>query len=151
MKNRYFIRFANCVLTKGLKRSSIADLQNHKVQLIPNILYQILSDNLVIDIEKVYADYAKNEEDKSIINDYFSFLVEKRFGFFSSENLQGLFPQLNQEFDFPYRLSNVIIDLSEENKNYMEKAINELLLIHCHSIQFRVFKTFLELHTRGPG
>ena len=88
-----FRLFANCIPVKGVKRSTICDLQRGRFHIIPNSLYDIL-----VNYEGVTLRYLSSQIDEgnqSVLEEYFKFLIEQEYIFFSEEEN---FPKLDLTF-----------------------------------------------------
>ena len=136
MENKKFVLFSNCIPVKGHKRSIIYDLQRYKYDFIPNTLYFILKKhNCKSTIDEVKAIY-NNEQDK-IIDEYFKFLLQNEYLFFTYET--QLFPKLNLDWDFPAQISNAIIDVAKDSKHNYQAIFNELNNLGCQAIEIRFY------------
>ena len=94
-EEEYFKIYSNCLLVRGRNRSVICDLQKNIFKLIPNDLFEILDrfDGHSISKVKEFYSNAFNET----IDEYFSFLVENQFVFFTSIS-SGFISSLNTSF-----------------------------------------------------
>ncbi len=137
--SNFFILHSNCIPIKGSKRALIFDLQRNKFKFIPLDLFDILdSENRSIDFNRIIENQV-DDDSKEIIIEYFDFLKEQDFGFWSLHNLEHLFPKLSKEWDVPSIISNAIIDLNTLNLSYFSKIINQLVDLNCLDFQVRFF------------
>lgn len=81
-RNKPFKLFASCIPVKGIQRSIICDVQRYTFDFIPNGLYDILTNYEGQTIETVKEVFSLNEE--NIIDEYFSFLIEKEYVFLTN-------------------------------------------------------------------
>ncbi|NHN26341.1 grasp-with-spasm system SPASM domain peptide maturase [Flavobacterium jejuense] len=140
IKENVFLLHSNCMPVKGYRRSIICDLQRHEIELIPNDLYEILSEfqgKTINHIKKFY----KNKYD-FIIDDYFSYLVRKEYVFFT--NTPRFFPKMNLEYNSPFEITNAIIDVTY-SLNFLalnENIIDQLIKLKCKHFEIRIFDKF---------
>ncbi|GEN76402.1 hypothetical protein CHA01nite_21420 [Chryseobacterium hagamense] len=132
MKNIFMI-YSNCLCVKGKTNSIICDLQRGDYEPIPNDLFDILKryngKKSIDEIKHIF----NNEYDK-IIEDYFNFLFEKEFIFLTHN--PTYFPKLELNFDYPFEISNAIVEISTATKTF--EIFTELNNINCKSIEIRI-------------
>jgi SPASM domain peptide maturase of grasp-with-spasm system len=135
MKEKVFKLMQNCIPVKGVTRSLICDLQRNVFDIIPNDLYDIL-----IAFEGKTKNEVKvafeNGHDNTI-DEYFDFLVEKEYIFFT--DTPDWFPELNMQFDYPFEFSNGIIDISSDSEYNLYSALEQYDGINCKFIELRFF------------
>ena len=130
----FFHLFPCCIPVKGATRSIICDLQRNNFEIIPNALFFILTQKKYVNIQKVY-EICGNE---GILNEYFHFLEQKEFGYFSdTKNTNVLEPP--KQFISHSIISNCIIDFDNHSKHNMNYLKNELDLLGCEALQLRFF------------
>ena len=134
--NLVFKLFANCVPVKGARRSMIYDLGRNEYCFIPNALYEIL-----IRFEGKTISYVKDyyNENESIIDDYFNFLIDNEFIFWCKNDDLSCFPSLNLFWDYPAIITNVIIQMYSKNKLDLNQIFIELSALGCkhYAIHFK--------------
>jgi len=139
---KYFNLYACCVPVKGVKRSIICDLQRDKFDFIPNALYELLlkfiQKGKSINEIKTFFD---NKND-IIIDEYFSFLSQKEYGFFSKQFLN--LPRIEiEKYNEPKKITNSIIDFSQNSAHFQtdifQNIINQLSDLQCEAIELRFF------------
>jgi len=111
----------------------ICDLQRNSYSIIPNDLFEILrlyDGSSICEVKKKY----QNNFDE-IIDEYFEFLLDKEYVFFSDSNID--FPKLSLEWYEPFRINNAIIDYNE--KIDYDKILIELNKLNCKSLEIRFF------------
>ena len=131
-----FVLFACCIPVKGARRSIICDLQRQAYRFIPNGLYEILttlSDKTIVEIKDLYLRRCDKE-----IDEYFQFLENNEFGFWSNE--PGLFPRLDMTFRTPERVTNALIDVGAESRYDFGKIFQELDDLGCKAVEVRFFR-----------
>ncbi|WP_299122159.1 grasp-with-spasm system SPASM domain peptide maturase [uncultured Winogradskyella sp.] len=137
VQNKTFKLFSNCIPVKGAKRSTICDLQRNEVKLIPNDLAEILikyEGKAIGEIKVIY----QNKYD-SIIDEYFEFLLENEFIFFT--NQPELFPKMSLDWEDPSVINNAIID-RDSNSNYdLYNILDQLDELNCRHIELRYFNS----------
>ncbi len=127
--------FSNCIPVKGYNRSVICDTQRNQVKLIPNSLYNILSNyqsHSTNQIKKLY-----DNKFNSTIDEYIEFLLENELIFFTDtpEN----FPKLNLDWHTPFQITNAIIDFDKESSYNIKEVICQLDDLNCKHIELRLF------------
>jgi SPASM domain peptide maturase of grasp-with-spasm system len=120
---------------KGVKRSTICDLQRGEIFLIPNDLYDILDAHVGKNIDEIKKEY-NNQHDKTI-DEYFDFLLQNELVFLTETS--ELFPELNLKWDYPFEVSNAIIDFDNESKFDLKPLLSQLDKLHCKYVQLRFF------------
>jgi len=129
-----FKLFPDCMHVKGLNRSIICDLSRNKTKFIPNELHAILEKYNGSKISSILDDY--DESDHETITEYFEFLFENDFIFFTETPV--LFPSIELEYKTAFEITNAIIDFN--NSVYdLKKVFSELENLCCKHIQLRFF------------
>lgn len=133
--NSYFILFPNCVAVKGANRSSICDLQENRIKLIPNLLFEILALLKDMAIKEIKNHY--NNELNDGIDKYFEMLEKEGYGFWTDDPKQ--FPDLNLQWDSPSLITNAIIDIDERSVYSLLDAFRELSHLGVTGLQLRFY------------
>lgn len=128
--------FDCCYLVKGASRSLICDTQRLEFEFIPNSLYDILIHHNGKTIDEIKQAY-DNEYDE-VIDEYFEFLSDKEYIFFT-DNVEN-FPKSQPTFRLPSLIDNSIIDI----RNYLsidlfKNLLHQLTHLGCRVIQIRSF------------
>jgi SPASM domain peptide maturase of grasp-with-spasm system len=132
----YFKLFACCIPVKGYKRSIICDTQRVNYDFIPNALYDILKEDIaLLTVEEVKAKY--DIENQAIIDEYFTFLENKEYGFYTKE--PESFPEISNHWEKPNFITNAIIDFDEYSNHNVEKILEELNTLLCIAIELRFY------------
>lgn len=130
-----FHLFSSCIPVKGTVRSAIYDLQREDFEYIPNSLYDILFEFKNISYSNL-LDKFETIEDKKNLEDYFNFLFQKEFIFFSKLNCE-FFPEYNIEYFKPYNFSCLIIDIKVIHLEYLKHLKIEITNSKVECIVFR--------------
>lgn len=114
MKNEplMFKCFECCIPVQGKNRSIICDLQRRTFKFIPNILYEILKKydgNSIASIKKEYAP-----QHHEIIDEYFAFLEQEEFIFFT-DTPELFLPIKLDSRNYPL-ITHAIIDFNAQSK-----------------------------------
>ena len=135
---KYFKKYSNCILTKGIQRSIICDLQKQTFHIIPNTLYSILTKRKY-NRKRINELYKKFKDNSDVLKDYFSFLINKDL-IILSDTKKGLkrFTDLDKKYSVPNIILNGIMDIKEEKYSY-KKVINQLELLLCKDLMIRFF------------
>jgi SPASM domain peptide maturase of grasp-with-spasm system len=134
-QDKPFKLFSNCIPVKGAKRSTLCDLQRNEVKLIPNDLVEILLNyegKKINEIKKLY-----NNEYDATITEYFEFLLENEFIFFTDD--PGSFPKLDLKWDNPSIITNAIIDRNSQSDYNIISILNQLEDLNCKYIEIRFY------------
>lgn len=137
----YIHLFSCCVLVRGVNQSLICDLQRRSYEIIPNSLFEILSN---IKIENCFENLIQqfdDDEDKETFRSYINFLDEKEFIFIDDTKIDILTNINLEEFDLPCIISNSIIDYDYSYKiELLDGVIEQLDELRCQAIELRFFK-----------
>ncbi|MGH1388251.1 grasp-with-spasm system SPASM domain peptide maturase [Kordia sp.] len=138
--NDKFYFFASCMIVKGAAQSVVYDLQRKSYEYIPNVLYDILIEYNGKTIQNIVDDYG--EENKEVIVEYFEYLSQNEFIFFSNFGEES-FPKIDLTWHSPFQISTLIIDISTKTFPSLKKIYNEVEALGCGAISFR----FLDVET----
>jgi len=137
----YIHLFSCCVPVKGMSQSIICDLQRRSYEIIPNSLFDILSN---LNIENCFENLIQqfdDDEDKETFKSYINFLDENEFIFIDDTNIDILTNINLEEFDLPCIISNSIIDYDYSYEiELLNAVINQLDKLRCQAIELRFFK-----------
>ena len=139
MINSNFNIFACCILIKGSLRSIILDINRFNYQLIPNSLYEILTEHKDKSIEEIKAFY--KQEFNETIDEYFTFLIENEYAFWCDKDELELFPAIDLTWDEPAHITNAIIDINETSDLDFASIIQQFEDLGCRHFQLRVYST----------
>ncbi len=137
MNNKTYPKlFACCIPVLGKSRAAICDIQRQTYQLIPDSLYEILTKHEGKTLATIKAAY-NNEYDETI-QEYFDFLVEKEYVFFT--DTPELFPKMSMHWEEPVDLTNAIIDIST-NSSILDfgDLFDQFEDLGCEHLQIRCF------------
>lgn len=131
-----FQLFACCIPVKGYARSIICDVQRNSYYFIPNSLYEIIIKYEGVALKTIFSGF--NKEDRKIVEEYFSYLLDNELIFFSE--IHSSFPKIKEEWIHPSKITNAIIDIGERYIEFdYEKIINDLSKLGCKAIEFRFY------------
>lgn len=131
----YFILFSCCIPVKGASRSTVCDLQRNMFQLIPNVLYEILTEHAGKSIQELFEAY-DHEHDEEIA-EYLDFLVKHEYGFYSEEHQR--FPRMDLNWHNPLPVTNAIVDFDGKSTHSLSDIVSQLSAIRCAAIELRFF------------
>lgn len=134
-EHRPFTLFACCIPVHGARRSTVCDLQRQTYRLIPNGLYEILTEHRGRTIAEIKAAYG-HEYDREI-DGYFDFLLEHELGFFTDEPER--FPPLDLEYQTPSRITNAVLDLDAASGHDLAPIFRQLDDLGCQAVELRCF------------
>ena len=134
----YFNLYSCCIPVKGYKRMVLCDLQRDKYELLPNALYEILAKFVTKGKSILQIKEYFNHKYDNYIDEYFSFLESKEYGFFSNQYLK--FPKINFKKNYePKQITNAIIDFIYSSKHTLEIVIPQLNTCSCEALEIRYF------------
>jgi len=142
-KELFLIPITSCFSIFGFCRSTICDFQQNEFSFIPNALANLLvrfKNKKLSDIICIFG--VQNEE---IIEEYLNYLQSNRFAYFGSINEIQLFPNFGLGWDFPSKISNVVIDIQYYNKTYYISLLEQLEKLKCFHLQLRFHKEINDL------
>jgi SPASM domain peptide maturase of grasp-with-spasm system len=131
-----FRLFASCVPVRGAARSTLCDLQHARFELIPNGMHEILTEHRGRTVAEVKAAYGHQFD--SVVDEYFDFLVERGFGFWTRE--PDAFPDLDLEWERPERITNSIVDVGPSSRHDFASIFRQLDDLGCKALQLRFFR-----------
>lgn len=134
-RKNYFLLYANCIPVKGAKRSIICDLQLNRYRFIPNILFDILTNNSNKKIEEIKKIHGGIYDEG--IDLFFNLLEKEKFGFYT--NSIRNFPPLDLDWKSPVKITNGIIDIDKNSTYNFLNVIKQLASINCEALQVRIF------------
>lgn len=136
-KGEVFKLYANCLPVKGARRSVICDLEAKRLQFIPNDLFRILTECERLSLSEIKQRYEDTPE--TIIDDYFSLLVEQDYGFWCDE--PESFPALDLSWDRPETITNAIIDIDRTSSHDYGSIFSQLDSLGCRAVEVRAYDT----------
>ncbi|WP_046755585.1 grasp-with-spasm system SPASM domain peptide maturase [Kordia jejudonensis] len=132
----YFLLFPTCIPVKGASSSIILDLDRAAYIEIPNLLFNILSEDLKnLNIKEVKKLYDNKYNDG--IDEYFNFLTEKQLGFFTKNTKP--FREPEDIFYSPYKIISSIIEVNNNNLDTLQSIIKQLDELSCQILQVRCY------------
>jgi SPASM domain peptide maturase of grasp-with-spasm system len=123
----YFHLHSNIIITTGKKRSLISDLFNQNSLLIPNSLARFIKTSekkSKVDILNLFG-----VENSETVNEYINWLEKRLFiEWFEQKETISLFPKLDTQWNIPFVLGNMIIDVNQKTHDWelIIKQINHL-------------------------
>jgi SPASM domain peptide maturase of grasp-with-spasm system len=132
---RVFRLFACCVPVRGARRSTLCDLQRQSYRLVPNGMVDILTEHRDRTLDEIKAAFGP--EDEATVEQYFHFLVENEFGFWTDD--PDAFPPLDLSWDAPERITNAVIDVGPRSAHDFASLYRQLDGLGCKMLQLRFF------------
>lgn len=119
---KYFNLFSNIIITKGINRILISDLQRNTSELYPIELSEIIEELSKTSIEALTEGF--NVESQVIFQEYLDILLEKEYGFITLNGIDKNFPLMSTEFHDPGKLSDMFIEI--DDISIIEKLKNSI-------------------------
>lgn len=136
----HFYLFSGVKAVRGIQRALLMNLSNGEMQVIPHMLFDILDQlkaKTIIDVKKIYGCDAD-----AGIDQYLLHLEAGNYGFFSDIALPDIVGE--ETWDFPAEISNIIIEISDQNirdlNTRIDSLCDELRSFQCISAELRVFQ-----------
>lgn len=136
IKLKYFNLYECCLLTKGFTRSIVVDPQRNFFYFIPNDLYEIIELYNRKRVDEICSNF--EEENQMILIEYLEYLFINEIIFFTEEKLP--FTKISTVLDFPFKISNAVIDFRKKINFNLAEALNQLQSFNTHNIQFRIYE-----------
>ncbi len=115
----------------------ICDVQRGSFHLVPNGLYEILTEHKQRAISAIKATY-QHQYDETI-DEYFDFLVSNEFGFYCEEPDLELFPDISMDWEVPFEITNAIIDVNTQSQHDYTRILDQFENLGCRHFQLRVY------------
>jgi SPASM domain peptide maturase of grasp-with-spasm system len=132
--------YGDIIITKGFSRSIMLDTTRNSYYFIPNDLYEIIDTDNPIDFKKI--EVTTDRESLKVLEEYENFLIKNELIFEISENENMLFPKVSTEWESPYKISNIVIDIDVvTDLDYFKKIEAELENLGVESLQLRIFSS----------
>lgn len=128
-----FVLFGDCVPVKGARRSALCDVTRRRLRLIPNMLFDILTQHARQPMQQIKAAHSPDTHDA--INDYFAVLTREEYGFWCDEPEH--FRNVEFTWDPPARCSNAVIDVDAAHRHDFSALCEQLDALGCVAIQVR--------------
>ncbi len=132
----FFYLHSNTIPVKGVKRSTICDLERGVYDIIPNDLCDILLYYNKLRVKDLIKKYG-NRNTTTLI-EYFSFLVNREYIFLSKNKLNIEFEK-KLIFQTPNKILNGIIDIDKNSKYFSRDIVTQFEELGCNYIQIRFF------------
>lgn len=133
-----FMLYPTCQPTMGKTRSLICDLERQKYFLIPNILFEILTNKELNTISDVLIQYAGDDnKNTDTILEYFDYLIQNDLILFSQNRSYYAEPEM--AYFYPGYISNCIIDVGDSSFSNVILTIRQMDELFCRSLQIRAY------------
>jgi SPASM domain peptide maturase of grasp-with-spasm system len=135
-KDRVFQLFACCLPVRGACRSTLCDLERETFHMIPNDLYEILTEcqgKTIAEIEALY-----DHECDAELEEYFEFLLARELGFLCDD--PDRFPPLELDWREPERITHALVDSDARSAHDFGKIFCELDDLGCKHLELRFFE-----------
>lgn len=135
-RDKYFMIYADCFLTKGVNHSSILDITNGKLHSFSSD-YNDIIDQLRKHKLKYIIDNHVMDCDIILFNHFIEELIRLDIGCFVDDI--SCFPKIKEEWDSPSEIINSIIDIRFIFHDF-EKIVTQLNSLGCKFLQVRSYK-----------
>ncbi|WBV56447.1 grasp-with-spasm system SPASM domain peptide maturase [Chryseobacterium daecheongense] len=107
----YFNLFSNILITKGVQRISITDLQREKTELFPLELSDIIDELKEKSIEDTINSY--DSESQEFLKEYLEILLNNEYGFITKDGWDSNFPPYSFDFSVPNEITNAYLEIND--------------------------------------
>jgi|GEM_PF-2971067 len=135
--NNYFILFQNCIPTKGISRSIIADYQRGTHYFIPNGLYDLIGDFRLLTTNQIVEKYFDQGLTQEMFLEYLEYLEENELGHYT--DTPDSFPLIEEVFETPSLIHDAIIEWSDYHKSHLSQLIKQINDVGCKFLEIRSF------------
>jgi len=139
----YFLLYANCHVTKGIKRSLIVDTLRGRYYFIPNSMGKIIRLLKKKSIEEVKITLPTLEQ--FTFEEYLNYLIKLELGFIT--NQPKSFPDIGISFEEPCLLNNCVFDVNKFSRYDLIEGIKKIDSIGCSYLQIRSYDDYLNYET----
>lgn len=140
IENQHFVLLGGQKIIKGINRSMIFDTHNQKFIIIPNDFLDIL----VIKnktIKSILSEF--DSESSTYVLNFFTMLHEKHIIYLTKfKNELDFFIPLEEKWDSPDLISNIIVDFNTINTQEIDLRLNQILDLKIPHVQIRIFQNY---------
>ncbi|WP_313093859.1 grasp-with-spasm system SPASM domain peptide maturase [Chryseobacterium flavum] len=144
----YFNLFSNILITRGVNRILISDLQRDTSELYPLEFHDIIEELKTCSIEELFNQY--DTESGEVLQEYLDVLLENEYGFITEKERDKNFPPLSYEYHDYNIISDIFIELDNLSSLYkIQSSINHLTVKHLtiYSRKQLSLDEFLDIET----
>ena len=132
---RYFNLFSNIIVTRGFNRVLFSDLQRNISELYPVELGDIIDSLEIKSIENILKGL--DTHSRTLFNEYIDELLEKEYGFITSDNWELNLPKIPTTYNDYSTISNLFIEIEDVSsihkiKNSVDNLLVKYIVIHCY-------------------
>lgn len=135
MKDNYIKLFACCLIVKGAKRATLADIQRNTYIFIPTEIAELLETADQTPIASLMNEF--EEEDQAELSKYLEYLVDQEYAFYTTE--PEAFPPLSLDWRVPQHITNAIIDYNKDSTYNIRKVVLQLEQLGCQALLLRCY------------
>lgn len=131
-----FRLFACCIPVRGARRSALCDVQRGTYHLVPNGLYEIVTEHRDLTASQVVAHFGADAA--PVIAEYYEFLVQNELGFWC--DTPEAFPPLELSYQAPEAVTHAVVDVGPHSRHDFARIFAELDDLGCKALQLRFFR-----------
>ncbi|MEI7597421.1 MAG: grasp-with-spasm system SPASM domain peptide maturase [Bacteroidota bacterium] len=138
---KYLKLYTDCIPVKGYRRALIYDLNMQQFQFVPISLLEIIEKSKSHTIREVKKSYGNNFD--SVIDEYLNFIQNKDYGFYCDDIEEiKCFPEIELFWDYPAKISNIVIDIDEKSTINICNIISEIEQLGTKNLQLRFYYSY---------
>ena len=128
----HFNLYSNIIISKGVNRILISDLQRNTSEIYPLELNEIIEELNNVSIDELLNDFDLGSQ--IILKEYLDLLLEKEYGFITLNSKDLNFPDMSTEFHNSSKISDLFIEL--DDFSVLEKTLNSIEVLDVKFITF---------------
>ncbi|MFW6273091.1 MAG: hypothetical protein ACOC2U_04870, partial [bacterium] len=141
-RNKYKL-YSSVIPVAGYKKGILCDLNRNRIYQLPKDIIEILNSHSVIDLDYLLQIYGK--ENRCVLKQYLSFLLDRKLAFVTSKYTYDNFPAFNLEWDMPSTITNAQIVIKKKTCfGDLFNALSELNDLGCKAIVFIIINMSLD-------
>ncbi|KQT25906.1 grasp-with-spasm system SPASM domain peptide maturase [Chryseobacterium sp. Leaf405] len=143
----YFNLFSNILVTKGVQRILIIDLQREKAKLYPLELSDIIEELKKKSIKNLFESYDRGSHE--FLREYLKILLDNEYGFITKDYWDNNFPPFSYKFSTPNEITNAYLEiddlhvLSQLNKSLSNLGAEHIVIHYDNFLSFECIQ-FIE-------
>ncbi|MCJ7934507.1 MAG: grasp-with-spasm system SPASM domain peptide maturase [Chryseobacterium sp.] len=151
---KYFNLFSSILITKGVSRVLISDLQRNVSELFSLELYELIEELKIESIDNILQNY--DAQSQEIISEYIDFLLENEYGFITKNDWDHGFSQLSLKYHDSNIISDLFLEFEDIHVIYKIKCsvenlqIKHLVVYSKRNISLNEFLEIDELFKNTP-
>ncbi|MBT2623784.1 grasp-with-spasm system SPASM domain peptide maturase [Chryseobacterium sp. ISL-6] len=134
----YFNLFSNILITKGVHRILVTDLQREKTELFPLEFNEVIDELKEKSIEDTIKSY--DLESQEFVKEYIEILLNDEYGFITKGDWDSNFPPYSFDYSVPNEITNAYLEvddlhiLSKVNQSLSNFGTEHIVILYNKSL-----------------